>query len=148
MAQSVMTLFRDGQDYMNTWPVKKELYAHFPECRVVSATRLAIKAMPPMAVLACAMMLNTLGAEYLPQAIAIGAFFLSLPLQGLLWLGHRSNQMLPPQLKHWYHEIHSKMRTHGCQVQSLKSRPRYKELAALLKTAFNDIDKVFTRSWF
>ncbi len=148
MAQSVMTLFRDGQDYMTTWPVKKELYAHFPECRVVSATRLAVKVMPPMAVLACAAMLNTFGAEYLPQAIAIGAFFLSLPLQGLLWLGHRSNQSLPPQLKHWYHEIHAKMRTHGCQVQSLKSRPRYKELAALLKTAFNDIDKVFTRSWF
>merc|ERR1712227_403965 len=30
------------------------------------------------------------------------------PMQGLLWLGHRSDQYLPPQLKSWYQEIHSK----------------------------------------
>lgn len=148
MAQSVVSMFRDGQDYMNTWPVKKELYAYFPECRIISATRFALKAMPPMAVLACAALLNTFGSDYLPQAIAIGAFFLSLPMQGLLWLGHRSNQLLPPQLKSWYQDIHGKMRAQGCQVQAVKSRPHYKELASLLKTAFDDLDKVFTRNWF
>lgn len=148
MAQSVATIFRDGQDYMNTWPVKKELYAFFPECRVVAATKLAMKAMPPMAVFACAALINTFGLEYLPQALAIGAFFLSLPMQGLLWLGHRSNQVLPPQLKSWYQEIHRKMRSHGCNVQSVKSRPQYKELAQLLKTAFDDLDRVFARNLF
>ncbi|QJR82426.1 DUF412 domain-containing protein [Alteromonas pelagimontana] len=148
MAQSMTSMFRDGQEYMNIWPVKKELYAIFPECRVISATRLAIKTMPPMAVLACAMMINTFGAEYLPQAIAIGAFFLSLPMQGLLWLGHRSNQLLPPQLRSWYQEVHSKMRAEGCAVQSLKSRPQYRELASLLKTAFSDLDRMLTRHWF
>ena len=71
MSQSVITLLRDGQDYMNTWPVKRELYAFFPECRVVSATKLAIKAMPPLAIVAAGMMLNVLGSAYLPQAICL-----------------------------------------------------------------------------
>lgn len=148
MAQSMVTMLKDGQDYMNTWPVKKELYSLFPECRIVSATRFAIKFMPPAAVLACAGLLNTFGSEYLPQALTIGAFFLSLPLQGILWLGHRSNQHLSPQLRHWYLDIHSKMRAQGCAVQSVKSRPKYMELAKLLKTAFDDLDKVFTQQWF
>lgn len=148
MSQSVFTLFRDGQEYMKTWPVKRELYAFFPECRVVSATKLAIKAMPPLAVLACTTMLNTLGDAYLPQIIAIGLFFLSLPLQGLLWLGHRSNQLLPPQIKSWYQEVHSKMRAEGCQIQSMGAQPKYKELAIALKTAFTELDKVFTQKWF
>ena len=99
MSQSVITLLRDGQDYMNTWPVKRELYAFFPECRVVSATKLAIKAMPPLAIVAAGMMLNVLGSAYLPQAMAIGLFFISLPLQGLLWLGHPRIRLCRRKLK-------------------------------------------------
>ncbi|AXR06838.1 terminus macrodomain insulation protein YfbV [Salinimonas sediminis] len=148
MALSVISMFRQGHKYMNTWPMKKQLYAYFPECKVISATRLAITTMPPIAVVSCAMLLNTFGADYLPQTIAIGAFFLSLPLQGLLWLGHRSNQALPPALKNWYREIHSKLQQEGCSVHSFKSQPKYKELAALLKSAYEQLDQVFTRSWF
>lgn len=148
MGQSISAMLRDGQDYMKTWPVKRELYALFPDCRVVAATKFALKVMPPVAVFVCALMINTLGQQFVPQVIAIGAFFLSLPLQGLIWLGHRSNQVLPPQLKHWCLEIHAKMREEGCQVQSLTSKPQYKELARLLKTAFDDLDRVFTRQWF
>ena len=148
MSQSVFALFRDGQEYMNTWPVKRELYAFFPECRVVSATKLAIKVMPPLAILACTMMLNTLGDAFLPQVLAVGLFFLSLPLQGLLWLGYRSNQVLPPQLKNWYQEVHRKMVAQGCQLQAMRSQPKYHELATVLKTAFSELDKVFTKKWF
>ena len=148
MSQSVITMLKDGQHYMKTWPVKKELYAYFPECRVVAATRFAIKTMPPAAILSCALLLQNMGTDYFPQTITIGAFFLSIPLQGLLWLGHRSNQYLPQQLNSWYLDIHSKMRSEGCNVSSVKSKPKYKELAALLKTAFNDLDNVFTKHWF
>ncbi len=146
--QSLGTMVKDGQDYMKTWPVKKELFALFPECRVVAATKFSLKAMPAVAVMASALMINVLGNDYIPQAIAIFAFFMSLPLQGLIWLGHRSNQVLPPQLKHWYQDIHRKMSAEGCQVQAMKSKPQYKELAKLLKTAFEELDRVFTRNWF
>ena len=54
MAQSVTTMLKDGQEYMKTWPLRKELYALFPDCRVVAATRFAIKVMPPLAVLSWA----------------------------------------------------------------------------------------------
>ena len=148
MARSVITLFQDGQQYMKTWPVKKELYSYFPECRVITATRLAISTMPPLAVVSCAMLFNTMGTDYLPQTLAIGAFFLSLPLQGLLWLGHRSNQALPPALKHWYMEIYAKLQQEGCRIGARKSQPKYKELASVLKSAFDQLDSVFTRGQF
>lgn len=116
MSQTFMSMVRDGQHYMKEWPSKKELYALFPETRIISATRFSIKWMPPAAVVCAAVMLEVNGIEYLPQAITIAAFFLSLPFQGLLWLGHRSNQVLPPSIKAWYQEIHAKMREHGCEV--------------------------------
>lgn len=148
MAQTFTSMVRDGQSYMNEWPQRKELYALFPEARVISATRFSMKWMPPISVLCAATMLNTHGANYLPQALAIGAFFLSLPLQGLLWLGHRSNQPLPPSTKAWYQDIHAKMRAHGCEIAAAKARPKYRELAKLLKKAFTEVDRVFTQTWF
>lgn len=148
MAQSLGMTLRDGQTYLKTWPMQKELYTLFPECRVIAATKFSIRVMPPMAVLSAMVMVNVLGYEYLPQAIAVAAFFISLPMQGLFWLGHRSNQLLPPSIRHWYLEIHQKMRLEGCNVQAVKAKPRYKELAKLLKTAFDELDRVFTRQWF
>ena len=40
------------------------------------------------------------------------------------------------------------MREQGCAVQRYKGKPKYRELARLLKTAFEDLDKAFTRNWF
>ncbi|WP_339770908.1 terminus macrodomain insulation protein YfbV [uncultured Paraglaciecola sp.] len=148
MAQSVFTLFKDGQQYMLTWPLKKELYPMFPECRVIAATKLAIKTMPPLAVLTVAMAYSVTGVETLPNAVAMAIFFLSIPVQGLLWLGHRSNQWLPPSTLIWYRDIHHKMQQQGCRVAQVKSRPKYKELADLLKIAFDELDKAFTQRWF
>ncbi|WP_416304908.1 terminus macrodomain insulation protein YfbV [Neptunicella sp. SCSIO 80796] len=148
MAQTLSMMFKDGQEYMQIWPEQKELYSLFPECRVIAATKLSIKVMPPMAVAVVALQYNYFGAEQLPQALASGAFLLSLPMQGLLWLGHRAKQVLPPSTIHWYRDIHQKMQVQGCRLQSVKAKPTYKELARLLKTAFDELDKVFTRQWF
>lgn len=148
MAQTLSALFKDGQEYLHTWPVKKELYTMFPECRIVSATRLSIKTMPPLAVLTVAASFSVLGLEHLPQAIAMATFFLTIPAQGVLWLGHRANQFLPPSTNSWYQDIHHKMQLQGCVLKSAKSRPKYKELAKLLKTAFDELDKVLTKQWF
>lgn len=148
MSLSVATMLKDGQTYMNTWPMEKALYALFPECRVIAGTRLMIKVTPPMAILSCAALIQHFGMSYLPQAITIAAFFLSIPLQGLMWLGFRANQELPPSLKSWYSEICIKMREQGCSFDSSRQKPRYKELATMLKTAFEELDRVFTKNWF
>ncbi|GAA0347896.1 terminus macrodomain insulation protein YfbV [Bowmanella denitrificans] len=148
MAQSISGMFKDGQAYMQLWPMQPELYGLFPECRVIAATRFSLRFMPPLAVLVAFIHVNTFGNDALPQAIALAAFFLSLPMQGLLWLGHRANQSLPPAMQGWYREIHQKMRQQGCQLQEIKNKPRYMELAALLRKAFDELDRVFTRQWF
>ncbi|WP_407075517.1 terminus macrodomain insulation protein YfbV [Paraglaciecola sp.] len=141
-------MLKDGQQYLQTWPMQKQLYSMFPECRVISATKLSIKVMPALAVLTVATLINVQGYDRLPQALALGAFFISLPMQGLFWLGHRSNQRLPPSLNSWYFDIHQKMQLQGCALQSPKSKPEYKELARLLKTAFDELDKTSTKRWF
>lgn len=41
-------LFQRGQHYMKTWPADKRLAPVFPENRVVTATRFAIRFMPPL----------------------------------------------------------------------------------------------------
>ncbi|WJG11082.1 terminus macrodomain insulation protein YfbV [Aliiglaciecola sp. LCG003] len=148
MSQTVTDMFRDGQEYMKTWPMQKELYALFPECRVISATKFSITVMPPLAVITAALLIGQNGTAFIPQSIAMGAFFLSLPMQGLMWLGFRSNQTLPPAMKAWYLDIHQKMALEGVRVAELRAKPRYKELARLLKTAFSELDKVFTQRWF
>lgn len=148
MTQDIGYFFREGQDYMKTWPMQRQLYALFPECRVITATKMAIKVMPALAVIAAAIQLNQLGPDYLPQALATAIFFISLPLQGLFWLGYRANQQLPPSTHSWYLDIHHKMQLQGCHLHAAKSKPRYKELAHLLKTAFDEMDKAFTKRWF
>jgi len=148
VAQTLGGLFKDGQQYMQTWPTQEQLTTLFPENRVISATRLSIKVMPPLAVLVVATLVNVQGVQQLPQALAVGAFFLTLPMQGLLWLGHRANQILPPALSSWYFEIQHNMQLQGCSLQQPKGKPKYMELAHLLKTAFEELDKAFTRRWF
>ncbi len=148
MAQTFSTIVRDGQDYMKVWPLQKQLFSLFPDGQVILATQLGLKIMPAFAVISAAVLINANGGQYLPQALAVAAFFLSLPLQGLLWLGFRSNKQLPPAIRTWYREIHNKMAEQGCNLQAAKSKPRYRELAQLLKTAFEELDRVFTKQWF
>ncbi|MFC3093549.1 DUF412 domain-containing protein [Alteromonas sediminis] len=145
MQHSFSTLLRDGQDYMKLWPEAKELGSYFAEPRVIAATKFGLKVMPALAVVSTTLMVQVNGSTYLPQALAIGGFFLSLPFQGVLWLGHRSNQVLPPALRHWYRDIHAKMAAHGCSLKAAKAYPKYRELAELLKTAFSELDRVFRK---
>lgn len=34
MSVSLAAMVKDGHQYMNTWPMRKELFAIFPECQV------------------------------------------------------------------------------------------------------------------
>lgn len=84
----------------------------------------------------------------MPQAIAGSLFLLSMPLQGLYWLGKRSNTLLPLSMADWYYNIHQKMTDEGCPPPKSAHKPRYKELAELLKHAFEKMDKAFTKDLF
>ncbi len=153
MYNQIPSYLKSGQEYMKLWPMQKQLYPLFPECRVISATKLGIKIMPAIAVFVLFMQTQLLGMEFLPQAITFALFFISLPFQGILWLGFRSEQELPPAIHSWYKDIQNKMKSHGVDMRALSmsntsAKPTFRHLALLLRSAFKELDKAFTKSLF
>ncbi|MFC6439999.1 terminus macrodomain insulation protein YfbV [Bowmanella sp. JS7-9] len=147
MTHPQSSILREGQDYMDIWPVRRELYAMFPECRIISATRFSIKIAPPIAVSLLVAQYLFAGIDALVPMLAVAAFVLSLPVQGLIWLGVRARQPLPPATRNWFYQIKQKMRGAG-EFSANNGQPRYRELAQLLDRAFNHMDKAFTEHWF
>ncbi|MGO2563455.1 MAG: terminus macrodomain insulation protein YfbV [Pseudoalteromonas nigrifaciens] len=148
MQKSVMSQVQIGRVYAKKWPMRKELAPLFAEFKVIKATELAITVMPILAMLTLFFQLNYLGSDFLPQAIASALFFISLPLQGLLWLGKRAQTELEPAMQRWYNELYAKMVANGYQAQRSEKKPRYLELEELLKDMFDKMDKTFTKEQF
>ncbi len=139
---------KDGQNYMEIWPVRKELSAIFPEQRIIKATRFGIKVMPAVAAISVLTQMAFNNYHALPQSIVVALFAISLPLQGIWWLGARSNTKLPPSLASWYRELHQKIVETGFALEPVKARPCYKELAIILNRAFRQLDKSSLERWF
>ncbi|WGV99394.1 terminus macrodomain insulation protein YfbV [Vibrio sp. YMD68] len=139
---------RDGQKYMDTWPMRKELAILFPEQRVIKATRFAIRVMPAIAAISVITQVAFQNQQALPQAVVVALFAISLPLQGMWWLGNRANKQLPPSLANWYREMHQKIVETGMALEPMKPKPRYKELAQILNRAFRQLDKSALERWF
>lgn len=148
MLHLIPTYIKDGREYMRIWPMEKQLFSLFPECRIIAATKFGIQVMPPIAIMVAALQLHYLGMSFLAQALTVSVFFFSLPLQGLFWLGNRANQNLGPSMVAWYKDIYHKMQQQGCALEAIKSKPTFKDLAKLLNTAFKELDKAFTRDLF
>lgn len=144
----MMSQVQTGRLYAKKWPMRKELAPLFAEFKVIKATELAITVMPILAMFTLFFQLNYLGSDFLPQAIASALFFISLPLQGLLWLGKRAQTPLEPAMHKWYNELHTKMVANGYQTQLNENKPRYMELANLLNDMFDKMDKAFTKEQF
>ncbi|MGL5007644.1 MAG: terminus macrodomain insulation protein YfbV [Plesiomonas sp.] len=130
-----MQLLRDGQTYMNLWPVEKRLAIIFPEPRIIKTTKFAQRFMPALAVFSVAWQMSVGGGDNMAIAVIVALFSLSLPLQGLWWLGKRANTRLPPSLTQWYRDIYHKMQAGGMALLPVAGNPRYQELADLLNRA-------------
>ncbi|MDB1124457.1 terminus macrodomain insulation protein YfbV [Vibrio algarum] len=139
---------RNGQKYMDTWPMRKELSPIFPEHRIIKATRFGIKVMPAVAMISLLMQMSFHNMQAMPQAVVVALFAISLPLQGMWWLGNRSNTKLPPALAGWYRELHQKILETGFALEPISPKPRYKELAIILNRAFRQLDKSALERWF
>ncbi len=147
MANQQLSILAEGQQYMQTWPLKRELYAMFPECRVIAATRFAIKITPPLAVSLMTLQIWTQGFESMFPMLAMVVMILSLPVQGLIWLGLRAKKRLPPSTRQWFYDIKSKMAGRAVLPEQ-QGTPKYRDLAIVLDKAFNQMDKAFTQHWF
>ncbi len=130
----------DGRRYMKTWPMVRQLGLFFPEYRGVRATQLAILVMPVLAILTAVSQLYLYGWAFGPQALTLALFFISLPLQGLLWLGWRARHPLPLSLFHWSNQLSAKLLAMGIQCQSLGAKACYLDMALILRTAFERLD--------
>ena len=139
---------KDGQKYMDTWPMRKELNLLFPEQRIIKATRFGIKVMPAVAAISVLTQMTFHNVQAMPLSIIIALFAISLPLQGIWWLGNRANTQLPPALASWYRELYQKIVETGFALEPIKSQPRYKELAMVLNRAFRQLDKAALERWF
>ncbi|KHT44746.1 terminus macrodomain insulation protein YfbV [Vibrio sinaloensis] len=139
---------RDGQKYMDTWPMRKELNMLFPEQRIIKATRFGVKVMPAIAAISVLTQMAFNNYDAMPQAVIVALFAISMPVQGMWWLGNRANTQLPPSLAGWYREIHQKIVESGFALEPMKARPRYKELAHILNRAFSQLDKSALERWF
>lgn len=134
-------LLRLGRHYMKTWPADKRLAPVFPENRVVRTTLFAIRFMPPLAVFTLSWQV-ALGGQLGP-VVATALFALSLPMQGLWWLGRRAITPLPPSLLQWFHDIRQRLLDAGLALAPLEEKPTYQMLADVLKRAFKQLDKAF-----
>ncbi len=129
------TLYQ-GHHYLKTWPRQASLNAVFPENRVIEATLFAKKYAPPIAIGSVIYHFTWGNPVFLTQMITFVLFTLSLPMQGLYWLGRRSETPLPPNLIHWYHELQIKIADTGKKPVTKRAQPRYQELAEILTQAF------------
>ena len=140
MSFNLLKTLGDGRRYMKAWPMVRQLGFYFPEYRVARATSLALVLMPPLALLACGSQLYLHGWSFLPQAITIALFFMSLPLQGLLWLGWRARHPLPLSLFDWGQQLTAKLSSIGVSCQPLGAKACYLDMALVLKVAFERLD--------
>ncbi|QBF84357.1 DUF412 domain-containing protein [Shewanella maritima] len=128
---------------MKVWPMVKQLSWFFPEYRVIKATRLALFVMPAIALATLVMQVGVLGWAHLPQAIAMGLFFISLPIQGYIWLGWRAQHPLPLTLFDWSNQLSQKLSSMGVNCQPLTAKACYLDMAYILKLAFERLDKSY-----
>ncbi|RUO81456.1 DUF412 domain-containing protein [Idiomarina tyrosinivorans] len=132
-------LLRDGSRYLTQWP-QHSVVATMTESRVVPATQLGIKWIPAIAVMNVFAYLEWLPKEQLSQGLIMSLVMLSLPLQGLVWLGWRSKQPLQPHLIRWYKELQQKLRSSGGEVpQPQQAKPTYMDLARILRRALDTL---------
>ena len=137
MKPGIIKVLKDGRDYGKEWP-HHSVTAGFTESRVIPMTRLGERWTPAIAVLNSALFYQFMPATELAQGILLSLIMLSLPLQGLYWLGWRARQPLSPRLKHWYKELQEKLRSSGedCQPKGHKG-PDYYDLAVIIRRALN-----------
>lgn len=134
-------VFLLGQRYMAIWPKEQILGMIFPEVRICRYTGFAMKIMPLAVVV-------ILSWQWLMQAqlsisVATALFALSLPLQGLWWLGKRAMSPLPASLLGWYHSVREKLATAGKVTATPVAPVTYYQLAELLGQAFRQLDDTF-----
>ena len=135
-----MNLFFDvlkqGDRYLQLWPKQRTLNCLFIDSKIVFYTQLLIKLCPAFIVFLLGLQISLPMLFSWPTTATIVLFLVGLPIQGLYWLGKRSQALLPYKLLPWYIAIQQKISGNNKPQAKLISRPCYTDLAKLLSNAF------------
>ncbi|MDO6528319.1 terminus macrodomain insulation protein YfbV, partial [Motilimonas sp. 1_MG-2023] len=71
--------------------------------------------MPMLAVFTILLQYQVGHEMFWPNTVGMVLFMVSLPLQGIYWLGKRAHSPLPPSLVRWYHQIHQIVAQHSSE---------------------------------
>lgn len=134
-----------GQRYLNTFPNQKKLGLFMPDYRLIRLVKFASRFMPAFACFALIWQYFFYDPEQsvLANALITALFALSIPFQGLFWLGRRAKSPLPLSLLPWYEELRQKLisERHNIADQTV---PSYQDFANLLQLA----EKTWGQSYF
>ncbi|MGM0481344.1 MAG: terminus macrodomain insulation protein YfbV [Pseudomonadota bacterium] len=139
MRRNFLQVLKDGRAYAKEWP-HHSVTAAFTESRVIPITRKGEQWAPAIAVLNAVLYYQFMPPAQLAQGMMLSLIMLSLPLQGLYWLGWRAKQPLSPRLRSWYKELQNKLKVSGehCQPKGLKG-PDYHDLAVIIRRALDTL---------
>ncbi|XPE36819.1 terminus macrodomain insulation protein YfbV [Shigella flexneri] len=129
-----------GSIQAKTWPVEKRLAPMFIENRTIRAT-LCDSLYAPIAVFTLCWQI-ALGGQLGPP-FATALFALSLPMQGLWWLGNRSSSRHPPSILHWFYEVAKTGGGRPGACRLVEGKPALPGAGDTLKRAFKQLDKTF-----
>jgi len=132
-----------GRKYQKLWPVKGELSIIFQEPKIITFCLLLQKTAPAIACLSFVAQFVYFGSDVIPRALAMSLLIVSMPYQGLMWLGHRSQQPLTHNLINWCSEIRTQMVNAGMTVKPVTSKACYMDMAQLLNDAYAKLNKAF-----
>lgn len=130
------SILQAGQRYLNTFPNQKKLGLFMPDYRLIRLVKFASRFMPAFACFALIWQYFFYDPEQsvLANALITALFALSIPFQGLFWLGRRAKSPLPLSLLPWYEELRQKLisERHNIADQAV---PSYQDFANLLRLA-------------
>lgn len=104
---NVIKLFQTGQQYRLICPKDKSLASSFPEVKIIFYLELAIKFIPPFIVALFVWQYYMHTSMIITLLTAI--FAISLPIQGIFWLGKRAQSPLPLTLITFYNNTKQKL---------------------------------------
>lgn len=129
-------LLQAGLRYLETYPNRKKLALFMPDYHLLRLVRFSNKAMPAFACFAILWQYFFQDPEQaiMANAVVTALFALSIPFQGLFWLGKRAKSPLPLSLVKWYEELRQKLISEQQNVEE-QSMPTYQDFANLLQLA-------------
>ncbi|QTM01685.1 terminus macrodomain insulation protein YfbV [Mannheimia sp. ZY171111] len=133
----MFSLFEAGQRYLNTLPNQKKLANFMPDYHIIRLVKFSSKVMPAFACFALVWQyfFTDPTQSVLANAVITAIFAISIPFQGLYWLGKRARSPLPLSLLEWYESIRQKLITAQVKLEEKQAVPSFQDFANLLKLA-------------